>query len=67
MSIQQLTFIKRTKEEELEIEVARLREQCDKIRKGQFAKIGALTKAYNDLVQRMDIYDAMICKKESFR
>lgn len=62
MSMEQLTFIKRTKEEELELEVIRLREQYEKIRKGQFAKISALTKAYNELTQRMDIYDAMICK-----
>ena len=47
--MEQLTFLQESKEEKLEREVAALREQCEKVRKGQFAKISALSKSINEL------------------
>jgi len=60
--MEQLLLTIETKEEHLERELANLKIQQDKVRKSQFAKIGALTKTVNDLLQRMEIYDAYICK-----
>lgn len=47
---QLLLFQKKNENEEsLVREVQRLKEQCENVRKGQFAKIGKLTKLYEDL------------------
>ena len=52
-----------SKEERLEIEVRRLAEQCEKIRKGQYAKLTALTKVCVELRHELDHLTAHICKK----
>lgn len=45
-------------------EVRELKESVTKIRKGQFAKIGELTKKYNALMEDMEILKANICRPE---
>ena len=46
---QLLLFQKKNENEEsLVREVQRLKEQCENVRKGQFAKIGKLTKLYEE-------------------
>lgn len=39
-----------------------LKESTEKVRKGQFAKIGTLTKMYLELVERLDILERNICR-----
>jgi hypothetical protein len=43
-------------------EVRELKESVTKIRKGQFAKIGDLTKKYNLLLEDMEMLKANICR-----
>jgi endonuclease III-like uncharacterized protein len=59
--MEQLSFIPETTEERLAKEVTQLREQYEKIRKGQFAKIAALTKSYNELHNQLEILTKAIC------
>jgi len=63
----QLSFIEETKEEKLEKEVARLRDQCEKIRKGQYAKLSALTKTVMELDARLSLYDRYVCQDSLLR
>ncbi len=62
----QLNWIPETKEESLEKEVRRLSEQCERIRKGQFAKLGAITKVCNELQCKLEILESHICKNNLF-
>ena len=53
-----------SKEDRLEREIDKLREQCEKVRKGQYAKLGALTKLYLETRQELDFLKEAICKSE---
>lgn len=60
----QIDWIKNsmTREERLELEIHKLTEQLEKIRKGQYAKITGMEKKYNELRYEMDHINAHICK-----
>lgn len=60
--MEQLLLFQESKEERLEREVQRLKEQCENVRKGQFAKIGKLNKLYEDLSRELEIIKIGICK-----
>lgn len=40
-----------------------LRDSTDRVRKGQFAKLGDLQKKYDDLLNRMEILERNLCQK----
>lgn len=44
-------------------EVAMLREQSEKVRKGQYAKIGQLQKMYDELKRDHEYLMAALCKR----
>lgn len=46
----------------LKKEMDELYERCEKVRKGQYAKIGELTKMYNDLKIELDVIKKFLCK-----
>lgn len=60
--MEQLLLFEDSKEERLEREVKKLRDQCEKIRKGQYAKIGELKKLYLDTKHEIDTLKSAICK-----
>lgn len=43
-------------------EIRQLKESNDKVRKGIFAKHGELQKKYDDLLLRLEIIEAYLCK-----
>jgi hypothetical protein len=45
-------------------EVRELKLSVDRVRKGQFAKLGELTKKYNALLEDMELLKAHICRPE---
>lgn len=51
-------------EQSLATEVVRLRDQCEKIRKGQFAKIGEVRKMCTDLRHEFETLKSQICRCE---
>lgn len=59
---QQLEFHSEPIEITLLREVKLLREQSEKVRKGQFAKIGKLQKMYDELKRDHEDFKAAICK-----
>ena len=61
----QLLLFEASKEERLEREITRLRDQCEKVRKGQYAKIGALTKCYEALQHELETLKSAICRNNS--
>lgn len=60
----QLLLFEEPLEGKLLREVRELKESVNKIRKGQFAKIGELRKLYQALYDDMEILKAGICKAE---
>jgi len=50
--------------EMLRADVKELRELIHRVRKGQFAKIGDLTKMYLETKERLDILERNICRGE---
>ena len=63
MEYQQLEFYTEPIEITLLREVKILREQSEKVRKGQYAKIGKLQKMYDELKRDHEDFKATICKK----
>lgn len=59
--MEQLLLFTETKEEKLTREVQELREACDRVRKGQFAKIGQLKKDVTELQRELDILKRGVC------
>ncbi len=59
--MEQLLLFSETDEDKLRREVSQLREQCDKIRKGQFAKIGELTRMYLELQHEFNVLKSVVC------
>jgi hypothetical protein len=60
----QLLLFERNNEEKLMDEVKLLRESIDRIRKGQYAKLGALKKEIDDLKAEYKILLTSICRGE---
>lgn len=58
----QLEFFIETREEKLQREVEEIKESINKIRKGQFAKIGDLKKKYDELYADFEMMKSAICK-----
>lgn len=58
----QLFLIKPTKEQEMADEIKRLRDQCERVRKGQYAKIGDLKKVIEDVSVRLNNLEVAICR-----
>lgn len=63
---EQLTWIHETREERLEKEISKLREQCENVRKGQFAKIAKLNKITEELEQELNFLKSAICKEAKY-
>jgi hypothetical protein len=57
----QLLLFEDSREERLEREVKRLSDQCERVRKSQYAKIGELTKMYHETRHELEILKAAIC------
>lgn len=69
---QQLSWIQESREERLEREVQRLKDQCenlrascDKVRKGQFAKIAKIDRVTNQLEEELAFLKSVICKEKN--
>lgn len=60
--MEQLRLFAETREEKLYREVQELKASIDRIRKGQFAKIGALQKKYDSLYEDMEILKKGLCQ-----
>ncbi len=64
MQVYQLDFFKEPEEsrmDALEKSFAIVKESCDKVRKGQFARIGELKKLIMDIDERLGIIEKNIC------
>ena len=57
----QLDFLERDEITVMNDRISQLKYSCEKVRKGQFAKIGDLQKKYDDLAARMEIIERNIC------
>jgi hypothetical protein len=64
--MEQLLLIQESREDRLEREVKQLREQCEKIRKSQYAKIGELNKLYFALHHEYQTLKLSICSGKDF-
>lgn len=64
--MEQLLLFEESREERLEREIKQLREQCEKVRKGQFAKIGELKKLYLDTHHELQVLKDALCRASSF-
>lgn len=60
----QLMLFEETREEKLFKKVQELEEKLDRQRKGQFAKIGALAKMFEETKNDLEILKAAICRGE---
>lgn len=58
----QLLLFQETREEKLEREVRKLRDQCEKVRKSQYAKLSELKKLYIDQKHEIDTLKAAMCR-----
>ncbi len=61
---QQLLLFELTPEEKLRQEFNALKESSERVRKGQFAKIGSAQKQINDMKERLDILERGICQSD---
>lgn len=61
---EQLLLFEEPLEGKLLREVREVKESLNKVRKGQFAKIGELRKMYNELHADLEIIKAGLCKNE---
>lgn len=59
---EQLLLFKKCSDPYLESQIIALREQCERLRKGQFAKIGELTKLYNETKYELEQLKAAMCR-----
>ncbi len=63
----QLVFFPETAEDRshrLEIEVQKLREQCEKLRKGQYAKISEISKVCNETKNELEALKGALCRNQ---
>jgi len=61
MKEEQLLLFQETKEERLEKEIRNLRDSLEKVRKGQFAKIGELTRMYQETRHELETLKVAMC------
>lgn len=59
---EQIAFYQETQSESLAREVRLLKEQCERVRKKQFAEIGKMMKLYEAIKQDHEDFKASICK-----
>ena len=62
MEMQQLLLFAETAEMQLIREVRECKESINRVRKGQFAKIGELRKMYQQLIDDVEIIKAGLCE-----
>lgn len=60
--MEQLLLFEESKQEKMERELIRLRDQCERIRKGQYAKLTNLDRMYKHLNDEVEFLKANICK-----
>ena len=60
--MEQLTLWPESPMDKLEREVKSLREQSERVRKSQFAKIGTLTKKYDETRHELETLKQALCK-----
>lgn len=58
----QLMLFEETQEEKLHKRMQELEDKLDRQRKGQFAKIGALAKMYDETRHELEMLKVAICK-----
>ena len=58
----QIEFYAEPVEDSLAREVLLLKEQCEKVRKSQYAKIGHMMKLYEEIKRDHEDFKAAICK-----
>lgn len=58
----QLCLFEETQEEKFDKRMKELEDKLERQRKGQFAKIGALTKMYNETRHELETLKSAICK-----
>ncbi len=59
----QLYLYEQTPEEKLREEIKLLRDSMHRVRKGQYAKIGALMKMYSELNHELEVLKSAMCRK----
>lgn len=59
---EQLLLFSDSDNESLKRELNKLREQCEKLRKGHFVRYNQLVKQMNDYQERLGILESNICK-----
>lgn len=64
MKCEQLLLFEETTEEKLLRKMNELKDSQDKVRKGQFAKIGSNTKEISNIKERLDILERGICQSD---
>lgn len=62
--MQQLLFFEETKEEKMMREIKELRDQCERVRKGQYAKIGQLAKMYQETKHELETLKSAMCRNQ---
>jgi ABC-type phosphate transport system auxiliary subunit len=60
--MEQLLLFQQPEEERLAMEVKQLREQVDKMRRAQFAKISDISRRYTELLFEFESLKASICR-----
>jgi hypothetical protein len=63
----QLQLFPESKEDRLQREVLLLRDQLDRIRRAQFAKIGEISKKYNELMNEFIQLKESICRTHTLK
>ncbi len=61
---EQLYLYERNTEEKIRDEIKELKESISRIRKGQYAKIGALHKMYQETKHELETLKAAICRNQ---
>ncbi len=59
--MEQLFLFQESKDEKLQREMQNLKDQCERIRKSQYAKIGRLNKLYDEIKYELDTFKSVIC------
>jgi hypothetical protein len=62
---EQLLLFQNDSDPYLVAQITALREQCERLRKGQFAKIGELNKRYIELQYELEILKNALCRCQS--
>lgn len=65
--MEQLLLFQDSQEDQLRREVKTLKEKYEKSRRAQFAKLGELSKLYNDLNHEFDVFRRFICGSENLK